>query len=222
MHPLSITTAVFRITTTCITAAKKLNDIRNAWKRAPVTVASLCSQLKLTGASLSQIQNLLLSDADVLQKKPTLIEAFDTTLTSCLVLSTWLEKYMQKITRGVFGGSKITWKMKFKTLWNEEEVGQLLEQLHKQQGAISVLLGLLQMDSLSEIKNHVHRHERYLREIFRNTQHLRKAHSIEAPESIFGTDEANGSIFSKFAEDPHTDDRSLEDCFESVVLGSKV
>jgi hypothetical protein len=94
---------------------------------------------------LSQIQSLLLSDTEILREKPDLVNTFDTTLTSCLVLSTWLEKYMQKIKKGVHEGSKATWKMKFKTVWNEGDVKELLEQLHTQQGGISVLVNLLQM-----------------------------------------------------------------------------
>jgi hypothetical protein len=89
--------------------------------------------------------DLLLKDTDVLREKPDLVETFDTTLTNCLVLSTWLEKYMQKITKRILDVSRGPWKMKFKTLWNENEVKELLEQLHMQQGAISVLVGLLQM-----------------------------------------------------------------------------
>jgi hypothetical protein len=52
---------------------------------------------------------------------------------------------MQKIKKGVHEGSKATWKMKFKTVWNEGDVKELLEQLHTQQGGISVLVNLLQM-----------------------------------------------------------------------------
>jgi hypothetical protein len=80
-----------------------------------------------------------------LREKPDLVETFDTTLTNCLVLSTWIEKIMQSITRGVLDVSRGTWKMKFKTLWNENEVKELFEQLHMQQGEINVLVGLLQM-----------------------------------------------------------------------------
>jgi hypothetical protein len=105
----------------------------------------LCSQLKLTGASLSQIQHLLLEDTDVLQDRPDIIEAFDTALTACLVSSTWLEKYMQGITKGVLSTSQGSWKLRFKTLWNEHEVRELSGQLHTQQSAIGVVVGLLQM-----------------------------------------------------------------------------
>jgi hypothetical protein len=79
-------------------------EIRNAWKRAPMTVDTMCSQLKLTAASLAQIQSLLLNDTDVLRGKPALVDTFDTTLTSCLVLSTSLDAYVLKIKKGALEG----------------------------------------------------------------------------------------------------------------------
>jgi hypothetical protein len=110
-----------------------------------VTVSTLCSTLKVTAASLSQIQSLLLGDTDVLQDKPDLVDTFDTTLTSCAVLSSWLEKYMLKIKKGALEGSKTTWRTKFRMVWNEDDVKELLEQLVTQQAAISMLVGLLQV-----------------------------------------------------------------------------
>ena len=110
-----------------------------------MTVDTLCSQLKLTAASLSQIQSLVLGDTDVLRNKPALVDTFDTTLTSCLVLSTSLDQYILKIKKGALETSEMTWKAKFKTLWNETEVKELLGHLHTQQGGISVMVSLLQM-----------------------------------------------------------------------------
>jgi hypothetical protein len=52
---------------------------------------------------------------------------------------------MLKITRGVLDVHRSSWKSKFKTLWNEQEVRELSSQLHSQQGAISVVITLLQM-----------------------------------------------------------------------------
>jgi hypothetical protein len=52
---------------------------------------------------------------------------------------------MQKIKKGVHEGSNATWKMKFKTVWNESDVKELLGQLQTQQTGISVLVNLLQM-----------------------------------------------------------------------------
>ncbi|CAN9469008.1 unnamed protein product [Alternaria alternata] len=221
MDPLSITTAVLRITTTCVVAAKELNDIRTAWKRAPVTVSSLCSQLKLTGASLSQIQSLLLSDTDVIQGKPALIETLDTTLTSCLVLSTWLEKYMLKITKGVLDTSRLNWKAKFKTLWNDDEVKELQRQLHQQHTAIGALIGLLQMDSFTEMKKLIRKQGKMLQRIANDTQRMREAHSIEAAESILGIDDSS-SIFSKLPIRTNVSDHHSGSLFEPDLLKSDV
>jgi hypothetical protein len=110
-----------------------------------VTVTTLCSTLKVTAASLSQIQSLLLGETDILRDKPDLVDTFNTTLTSCLVLSSWLEKYMLKIKKGALEGNKTTWKTKFKMVWNEGDVKELLAQLQTQQTAISMLVGLLQV-----------------------------------------------------------------------------
>ena len=86
-----------------------------------------------------------MDDTEILQEKPELVDTFDTTLTSCLVLSTWLEKYMSKIKKGVLDNSGLSWEAKFKTLWNGPEVKELLEQLHQQHAALSTLVGLLNM-----------------------------------------------------------------------------
>ncbi|KAF2625116.1 hypothetical protein BU25DRAFT_122996 [Macroventuria anomochaeta] len=173
-------------------------------------------------ASLSQIQHLLLEDTDVLQNRPDILEAFDMALTACLVLSTWLDEYMQTITKGVLDINKGSWKMKFQTLWSEHEVEELSHQLQVQQGAISVVVGLLQMRLTSEIQRKLRKHETLLRNIAPDTQHLRRAHVIESSESVLCTDEANASVFSKLFEAKNTKDRTAPRLFEAVILKSRV
>lgn len=73
-----------------------------------MTVDTLCSQLKLTTASLSQIQSLLLGDTDALRNKPDLVDTFDTTLTSGLVLSKSLDKYVLRIKKYTLANSEMT------------------------------------------------------------------------------------------------------------------
>jgi hypothetical protein len=105
----------------------------------------LHSKLKLTAASLSQIQSITLGDDDVLHSIPDVVATFDTTLTSCSVLSTSLDTYMFKIKKGALECSRMTWKEKFKTLWDEDEIKELIQQLDTQQSGTSVLVNLLQM-----------------------------------------------------------------------------
>lgn len=133
------------ITATFVGAAKKLNDVCDALKLAPTTITSVCTQLKLTSAALAQIQHLLLEDTDILENKPAVRDAFETALTSCLVSSTWLEKIMQKITKGLLDVQKESWKTKFWSFWNENDIKELSGQLQKQHVAVGVVVGLLQM-----------------------------------------------------------------------------
>jgi hypothetical protein len=52
---------------------------------------------------------------------------------------------MQKITKGLMDGDKRRWKKNVLTLWNEDEVQELSKQLDRQQGALGVLVGQLNM-----------------------------------------------------------------------------
>lgn len=128
-----------------MSAAKTLSDIENAWKLAPDTVSLLCSQLRLTSASLAQIQRILLENPDCLTDKSDVQPAFDTALTACLVSSIWLKRFMQKITQGVQIIDGSSWKLEFKTLWNDDEIKDIADQLQKQQTALNVVSELLQM-----------------------------------------------------------------------------
>ena len=72
-------------------------------------------------------------------------DTFVTTLDNCLVVSTWLDKYMQKIAKGLLDDGTTKRKARFLVLWNEDEVQELSKQLDRQQGALGVLVGLLNM-----------------------------------------------------------------------------
>jgi hypothetical protein len=108
-------------------------------------VSSLESSLKLTSASLSQIQCLLLETDDVFTHRPSVIQAFDTTLTACKTITVWLDKIMTGVTADILAVDRVRWKTRFKVIWNESEIRELLTQLGDQQQAVTLLIGLLQM-----------------------------------------------------------------------------
>ena len=87
----------------------------------------------------------MLGDVDILKNKPDVLETFDTTLTSCMVITTMLEALMHRITKEILNGNRMAWIERFKTVWNENTVKELLQQLHGQQKGITVLVSLLQM-----------------------------------------------------------------------------
>lgn len=128
-----------------MSAAKTLNDIQVAWRLAPDSVLLLCQQLKSTAAALAQIQRQLLDDTDALADKSDVHPAVDTALTACLVSSIWLKRFMQKITQGVHIIDGSQWKLDFKTHWNEDEIKDISEQLHKQETSLYVVNELLNL-----------------------------------------------------------------------------
>jgi len=106
-------------------------------------VLSLCSQLKLNEALLSRLQTLLLDDTNPVHAEPLVVDALEATLISWLALGSCLGEYVSKIMKGVQGDRSMSSKAKFRTLWNEAEVKDLLEQLHQQYSAINTLIGRL-------------------------------------------------------------------------------
>lgn len=112
---------------------------------APATVALLCSQLKLNAASLAQLQRLVLENTDALTDKSDIHPAFDTTYTSCLALSTWLKKFMRKLLQDVPDIDGSIWKLEFKTLWSDDEIKEIIDQLQEQRRALDLVMVMLQM-----------------------------------------------------------------------------
>ncbi|KAF2105454.1 hypothetical protein BDV96DRAFT_655600 [Lophiotrema nucula] len=225
MDPLSITASVVKISAGCITAGKFFVEIRAAWKRAPITLDSLGTELKTIAASLSQVQSILLRDYgstdDIFNDKPEVRDVFDETLTACMVIVSCLEGIVNKIKRGILGAERNTWKSQFRTVWNENEIRELRTQIHNQQTAITLLLSLLQTDSVTSIHQSILRNETLLQQIAADTRRLRRIHSVDVAESIF--DDASSrddvSIIVQETGDERTDDDGTGD-FEAILLSS--
>ncbi|KAF2996452.1 hypothetical protein E8E13_004073 [Curvularia kusanoi] len=222
MDSLAIVTSVLRITTTYVSAAKTLNDIQNAWRLAPDTVSLLCDQLKRTGASLAQIQQLLLGDADVLADKSDVHPAFDTALTSCLVSSIWLKRFMQKVTQGVHIIDGSSWKLEFKQLWNDDDIKEFSEQLQRQQTAMNVVAELLQMQSVLETSQALQKQEDLFQTIEQSTQDFRQTYALDAPDSVLNTPDTNANIFNKLLGEVDPASMSAPRRFETVLLNTKI
>ncbi|KAI4676877.1 hypothetical protein J4E81_011026 [Alternaria sp. BMP 2799] len=205
-------------------AAKGLNDIRNKWKHAPVTVRFLCSQLKLNGTLLSRLQALLLDETNAVHADPDLVDTLDTTLRSSLVLGVCLGKYVSKIMKGVHGDGSMSSKAKFWTLWNEDEAKDLLERLHQNHTAINMLIGPLNRDSSTERKKLLQEKEqsKTMSTMNEHTQHMRKAYALTVAESTFKTEDSPDGLSSNLSTLVDPTDDSSEQHFESVLSNSRV
>ena len=137
-----------KITATCVSTAQRLNELRNKYNDAPMTIIAICSETTLISTSLSQIQTLVLRRHDltsVLNARPDLAAALDTSLIGCAVLFSCLHEETQRITKGTTQPSQFTWKGKARAMWNHDRLKELLDGLRGQQTAINTIINLLQV-----------------------------------------------------------------------------
>lgn len=102
-------------------------------------------QNSVIGASLSQVQSIVLGEStvDIFDTRPDTKHVFDETLTSCMVLVSCLEGLVNKIKKGILGPSQHTWKSRFSMVWNESDIQELRRQIQDQQTAV-LLINLFQ------------------------------------------------------------------------------
>lgn len=151
MDPLSITGTVLSITARCLMTAKALNDLRDKYKGAQITIAALSSECAVIGASLSRIQSLILQDLNGLSTqlkfRPELEGVFDTALTGCVVVFSVLDDEVRKLTASsaADGSAGLGFRTKARYVWNEATMKDLLSQIRGQQTALTLLIQALQM-----------------------------------------------------------------------------
>jgi len=150
MDPLSITTSVMSVTTSCVKTTKAIRDLREKYKHAQATLAALCAESTLICASLSQIQSLILGRPDVvksqLKERPQLVTTFDIAITGCMVVFAVLDDEVQKLAaHGLQPGQDLGWANKAKYVWKEGFMRDLLQQIRGQQSGLTLLMQAIQM-----------------------------------------------------------------------------
>lgn len=127
----------------CLSTAKLLHTIRGQYSQASLVIGSLCTQLTLTSASLSQIQDALFTDENTLRRitSPQVVNAFDTALIGCTVVLSCIDEEIKRLREP----KDLTFKQKAAVVWNDETIKELTSQLQGQQSAITLLLQTTQM-----------------------------------------------------------------------------
>ncbi|KAL1623319.1 hypothetical protein SLS56_008319 [Neofusicoccum ribis] len=155
-EPITITYSVVNVTSVVLSTAKELSTLRDKYQNAANTITAICAESSSISASLSQIQGLLLRDAANLEShfhnRPELRETFDTALTGCTVVYACLEEEIQRLTAGARDAEAVTWKVRCRFIWREDTMRDLLSQLRGQQMALNLLIQMLQLESLTELK----------------------------------------------------------------------
>ncbi|KAK6074232.1 hypothetical protein SCUP234_08282 [Seiridium cupressi] len=219
MDPLSITASVTALTAACLKTTKAMGDLCEKFKHAQMTLSAFCSESTVICASLSQIQSLVLTKPDALRsqlrERSELVATFDIAVTGCMVIYAVLDDEVQSIMTLCLDGH-LGWFEKAKVLWKEDTMSGLLQQLRGQQHAISLLIQVLQLESLSDIHQLVAQHGLMLERIKSQTRSLRFMNPrVRAPGSIFEDSFDSGSILGTVA----TDTTFL---FDDLIVNSKV
>ncbi|KAE9378909.1 hypothetical protein N431DRAFT_450834 [Stipitochalara longipes BDJ] len=204
----------------CATAVKQCNDLRGNYKNADRTLRSIATEASTLRTSIHQLQHLMLRDPAALSTRwdmesmlpqtfETAIEAFNKVLEA---LFRELEKFDGKAGQSL--GLTLTRGLKIKLLWNESAMQDILVQLRAQQQSLQFLLTILQMGTMSDIRNAVHENQYLLRKIERSTHSKRKLRSVEEEEVVSRSDdedsgENNTSSDSDFDREPPAKRRSL-------------
>jgi hypothetical protein len=112
-------------------------------------MGSLCTEVALISASLSQVQSVLEAKPDNQSSeksliRPEIINAFDVALTGCAVVLSCIDYEIQNI-KTVEIGKDLDWKAKAKALWKEDTMKELTTQLRGQYTAMGILIQTMQM-----------------------------------------------------------------------------
>lgn len=180
------------LTSTVLTQAKTLSNLRDKYQNAASTITAICAECSSISASLSQIQNLLVRDSGILDShltnRPELRETFDTALTGCEVVYACLEEEIQRLCAGAHGADAMTWRVRCRFIWREDTMRDLLSQLRGQQMALNLLIQMLQLESLSELKQLMRDNNAMISKVAQRSRSLRETHPRIRVSSIFSAD----------------------------------
>ncbi|KAK8232009.1 hypothetical protein HDK90DRAFT_293497 [Phyllosticta capitalensis] len=211
--------AVISLSCKAVSVSKELHDLRSKYKDAAATIDAICNETEVVRASLSRVQRLLEKDhAKGYQFDDELREIFDTAVTGCAVALSCLENETNKLAKSAKDGGGFGWRVKAKYLWKEEIMNDLLQKLRGQQGAITLLLQSLQMESLSDLRHFLHDKSGEVVKSEAEANALRKAHpEVDVPESVLGHKEDADSVLGDGASVVS----STEFSFDDEVVNSK-
>ena len=109
---------------------------------------AICSEAAVIGASLSQIQTLILCKSEsegYFKPRPELADVLDVSLTGCTVVLSCLDEEIRRMSDTRLRTTGFTLRNKARVVWNQDKLRDLLESLRGQQTAINLLIQLLQM-----------------------------------------------------------------------------
>ena len=138
MDPLSITAAVITLTTRCTATAFELHRAFNHYDNAPQTIAALEEETELLKASLNQVQKALQKHSEA-SRTADLEDIFTIAVKGSRATLLCLEEEFENLKE------RSDWRARIITLWKEDTMKELLEQLQRKKISIILLIQCLHM-----------------------------------------------------------------------------
>ncbi|KAH8682800.1 hypothetical protein BGZ60DRAFT_560573 [Tricladium varicosporioides] len=170
----------------CATAFKACNDLRGKYKNVDQTLQSIATEVSTLQLCLGQLQHLMQRDPAGLSSRwnvePMLPQTFHTAIESFRKMILDLLRELEKINGRRSSSSEILpmRRSKFKFLWNEATMQDLLSQIRAHQQSLQFLLHILQMASISEIREGIRENRDLLRKLEISTRKLTPSHSKQS------------------------------------------
>ena len=153
MDPITITSTILTIASKCITITKALNEVRDKFAFASLTIIAICTESSICSSALFKLQMLLVQQQSTdisnglqqLLGQPLFLTSCDAALTGCTAVLSCLDSELDNLREAVEQGSDLSWLQKAKAVWKEETMQTLLQQLRGQITALNLLLQCTQM-----------------------------------------------------------------------------
>ncbi|KAH7050132.1 hypothetical protein B0J12DRAFT_600185 [Macrophomina phaseolina] len=222
VEPMTAISVVLNISSSVFTNAQTLSNLRDRYQNATSTITAICAESSSISAALSQIQGLLLRDVSHLDShfanRPELRETFDTALTGCEVIYACLEEEIQRLSANARDADAMTWRVKCRFIWREDTMRDLLSQLRGQQMALNLLIQMLQLESLSELKQLMRDNNAMMNKVAQRSRSLRETHPRIRVSSVFSTD--RDSMIDRSSTIASTIDQTEFD-FDDTIVNSR-
>ncbi|KAF3312423.1 GTP-binding protein Rho1 [Orbilia oligospora] len=214
MDPLSITVSVSSLIVVCTRIIKLSSDVSNAYRSASFVLSAIASECAVISASLTRLQNMLLSQPE---RASPLAESLETALLGCALTMSVLQEQLGGLANETEDGQLKA--KKFKYVLEQDYLKELLQQARGQQVSITLLLQTYQSESLTKIEQSMQDYNKILKHMADKGISLwRGAHSsggFPVPTAIVGNNETD-SVFelSSIITDTRFD-------FDDQVIDSK-
>ncbi|KAF9889560.1 hypothetical protein FE257_007270 [Aspergillus nanangensis] len=179
------------LTASCVQTAKALHDLKDKFDNANLTISAICTETTLISASMSHIQSYILrnpdSVSDKLLNQPSLESTLDQALTGCYIVFDVLQTEVSKLTESELLESSVNlgWSAKVRYIWNEGTMKDILSQMRGLQTALTLLLQLLGVDTITELRQIMDQNTAILSEVAQHTSRISSANrASRAPRSI--------------------------------------